>query len=105
MKKVLLIICLLSSFLLLCACGKDEGLVGIWYYEGSPSIYYTFNKDKSCSYTYGETVSICTYEDEGTRVTIHYEGTSTAKQFEYTITKDTLTIKDSYGSNVVYTKK
>ncbi len=103
--------CIAGAFLLvvlfLTGCGKKEekGIVGRWVYESNAGYFYTFNEDKTCSYTFGESVSKCTYEDDGTRVTIMYEGMTEANVFEYTIEENELHIEDSYGSKLTYIKK
>ena len=106
MRKVIYVFSIsLFALLLLTGCGKDKGLVGVWYYDGMSDTYYTFNEDKTCSYTYMGSTSNCTYEDDETRVTIMYEGKTIANVFEYTIDGNKLTILDSYGNENIYRKK
>lgn len=106
MKKIF--ITLAVAFLILTGCGK-KGIEGVWnYYSSSQErtdIYYTFKNDKTGSYTfYGEEKKF-TYLDDGKKVTINYEGSTIPNEFEYTIDKDILTIKDSFGSDVTYKRK
>ena len=46
-----------------------------------------------------------TYEDKETEISILYNGNTTASTLEYKIEGKKLTIKDSFGSDVVYIKK
>ena len=106
MKKVffsLMLVMVLS--VLLVGCGKKKGLVGTWEYEASPNYKYIFNEDKTCSYEYFGTKMECTYEDDGTKVSILYTGNTVASSYEYKIDGDTLTIKDSFGKDVIYKRK
>ena len=104
----------LATFLIviMTGCGKsDKGIVGQWNYYDSTNkkaksdIYYTFNDDKTGSYTfYGDTKKF-TYEDKGSKVIISYENATVPNEFEYSIKDDVLTIKDSFGSDVTYKRK
>lgn len=46
-----------------------------------------------------------TYTDKGKSVEILYTGNTAPSDFEYIINGDTLTIKDSFGDDVVYKRK
>jgi len=102
MKKALLI--LLVAVLLLVGCGKKEEekpkdpIVGEWAYF---SYVYKFNEDKTCSY-YGRN---CTYEINGDKLSILYEGDTAPFETTFKIEGNKLTIKDSLDKEVVYTKK
>ena len=50
-------------------------------------------------------VKYWTYEDDGTKVTILYNGDTASSTYEYTIEGNTLTIKDSFGNDVKYVKQ
>ena len=82
-------------------CGK-KGLVDSWETSGYT---YTFNEDKTGSYSYGSTKMAFTYEDDGKTVSILYTGNTIASSYEYKIDGDKLIIKDSFGSDVIYTRK
>lgn len=84
-----------------------KGLVGTWEYtRGSGSSYaYTFKDDKTGAYSVYGTEMPFTYEDNGTTVTILYNGNTAASTFEYKIEGDKLIIKDSFGSDVEYKRK
>ncbi len=102
MKKILIVI---ACILLLTACGKGK-IVGKWYYYDGNSIrtdiYYEFNDDKTGSYTYISGKKSFIYDTKNGKVTLDYINSVNLLEFEYTIEGDTLTIKDSNGSNVVY---
>ncbi len=96
------------SFVFLTGCGK-KGLIGDWaYFNGSSkdnSIYYTFKDEKNGSYTFGGGTRNFTYTDDGTKLTILYDGDTLSSSYEYKLDGDTFTIKDSFGSDVVYKRK
>ena len=104
MKKYILSITLVLLFVFVTGCGKkDKGLVGKWKAEGySVDYYYIFNEDKTCAYEMAGAKMECTYEDDGTKVTILYKGNTESSSYEYKIDGDTLTIKDSFGNDVIY---
>ena len=105
MKKGIITLALIVTVsVLLVGCGK-KGLVGTWEYESGSSYKYTFNEDKTCSYEAFGTKMECTYEDDGTKVSILYTGNTAASTYEYKIDGDTLTIKDSFGQDVIYKRK
>lgn len=103
-KGILSLVLVVTLSVLLIGCGK-KGLVGEWQYESGSGYVYTFNEDKTCSYEAFGTKMECTYEDDGTKVSILYKGNTVASTFEYKIEGDTLTIKDSFGQDVVYKRK
>lgn len=110
MKKNLLFIVAFCAIitLFLTGCGK-KGLIGDWaYFNGSStnsSMYYTFKDEKSGSYNFGGGSRNFTYEDDGKTLTILYDGDTLSSTFEYKLDGDTLTIKDSFGSDVIYKRK
>ena len=104
-KGILSLVVVITSAFVLTGCGKEKGLVGVWTYEQGSGYVYTFNEDKTCSYEAFGTKMECTYEDDGTKVSILYKGNTVASSYEYKIDGDTLTIKDSFGKDVVYKRK
>jgi len=101
MKRVLGIFALvLVSSLLLVGCGSKKGLVGSWAHG---SFVYTFNEDKTCTYTTME----CTYEydEEKGTLEILYKGNTVPFKTTYKIEDDKLTIKDSFDNDVVYERQ
>ncbi len=113
MKRALLstgfILTLMFSILLLSGCGKNEDsrkqsnkIIGSWKHSG---YVYTFNEDKTGSYTaYGSEMKF-TYEDDGKKVKILYNGNTIPGTYEYRIEGDKLIIKDSFGNDLEYIKK
>ena len=53
----------------------------------------------------GDATTRATYTDNGASIEFTYEDVDAPTVLEYTIDGDTLTIKDSFGSNVKYIKK
>ena len=104
MRKINLGLVLVLSILLITACSKNK-LVGKWKaIDTGIDYFYTFNEDKTCIYEMTGAKMDCTYEMEGKRITILYKGSSTPNSYEYKIDKDTLTLKDNLGNEVVYKK-
>ena len=105
MKKYIYTLAIVMLLVLVVGCGQ-KGLVGKWRAEGySVDYYYVFNEDKTCAYEMSGAKMECTYEDDGTKVTILYKGNTSSNTYEYTIDGNTLTIKDSFGNDVKYTRK
>ncbi len=105
MKKGIISLALIVTVsVLLVGCGK-KGLVGTWEYQNGAGYKYTFNEDKTCSYEAFGTKMECTYEDDGKAVKVLFKGNTIASTYEYKIDGDTLTIKDSFGKDVVYKRK
>ena len=75
----------------------DSALVGTWSYG---SYVYTFNADGTGDYS----GSALTWEDLGDKISILYDGFSSPMELEYSIDGDTLTIVDSFGEGVEYTR-
>lgn len=92
-----------------CGSNSEKGLIGKWYYVSGSStyddIYYTFNADKSGSYTFYDTTNKFTYEDDGTKVTLNYKEFDNQSELKYSIKDGILTIEDSFGEEVTYKKK
>jgi len=107
MKKVLISIICICSLLMLTACGKNN-LEGTWYYfDGSAirnNMYYKFNDDKTGEYVFIGGKNSFIYETKDGKVTLNYIGGNNSSEYEYKIENDTLTIKDSLGSDIVYKK-
>lgn len=107
MKKVKLLfpmLLVIVAVVFLAGCGKEKqteevGLVGEWKYE---SYVYTFNEDGTGQYDIGGNIMKFTYEDEGTKVSILFEGNTSPMELEYEISDNQLIVTDSTGSEVVY---
>ena len=94
MKKLLMLLVLAT---LLVGCGK-KSIIGSWAYG---SYVYTFNEDKTCSYSTRK----CTYEVNDNKLSILYDGDTTPFETTYEIDGDKLIIKDSFGNDIIYTRK
>ena len=105
MKRLLLFISILFIVVFMSACGNSNSIVGTWEYENDSNTYYKFEKGGNGSYTYSGDTKNFVYEDRGTKVIITYEGNSSSSEFDYSISDGTLTIKDSFGNNVIYKRK
>ena len=81
---------------------KITTIIGTWAHG---SFIYTFNEDKTCSYDAYGTTTKCTYEIDGNKLSILYEGNDESFETTYTIKNNTLNIKDSFGANTPYTRK
>ena len=101
-KSLLVVSILFVCVIALTGCNKSKGLVGSWDHDG---YVYTFNEDKTGNYDAKGTKMEFTYEDKGDKVSILYKGNTAASEFEYKIDGKKLIIKDSFGTDVEYTKK
>ena len=108
-KKISLFTVLLVVLFIISGCGNSNSIVGTWeYFDGNNTrsdVYYQFNKDNSGSYSYYGSSKTFKYEDRGNKVVITYDGNTSSSEFEYSINDGTLTIKDSFGSDVTYKRK
>ena len=85
-------------------CGKEKKntIVGKWAHG---SYVYTFNSDKTCSYDAAGTLMKCTYETDGDKLSILYDGNTASFDTTYSIDGNKLNVKDSFGSDTIYTRK
>ena len=108
MKKlnILLIAALVLGVFALTGCNKNaagsNNIVGKWALN---SYVYTFNEDKTCSYDVAGTIMNCTYEVDGDKLSILYEGNTAPFETTYSIDGNKLNVKDSFGNDTIYTKK
>ena len=103
MKKVLSVLLLLVLLGTVVGCQKRENsIVGSWKHD---SYVYTFNSDNTGSYSSGTNKMEFTYEDDGDKVSILYTGNTKASSYEYQVKGNKLTIKDSFGNDVIYIKE
>ena len=114
-KRVVSVLCIVVIALVtvaLAGCGKKDNksdeasIIGTWEYSRGSSTYaYNFKEDKTGSYSVYGTEMPFTYEDDGQKVTILYDGNTVSSTFEYKIEENKLIIKDSFGDDVEYIKK
>ena len=107
MVLITVIAVLVAALFTLTGCGekKDEPktIIGSWQHKSGYT--YTFNADKTGTYSIDGRYSEFTYEDKGDSVSILYYGNTKASEYEYRIEGNKLIIKDTFGSDVEYTKK
>lgn len=108
-KNFLVSILLLTLCLVLVGCGKDDGktkkeptIIGKWANSG---FVYTFNEDKTCSYDVYGTIMKCTYEIDGDKISILYDGSTASFDTTYSIDGDKLNIIDSFGEDTIYDRQ
>ena len=79
-------------------------LVGTWEYEEG-GFSYTFNADGTGTYdVFGEVMNFA-YTDNGDSFAMTFEDADAPTTLAYSIDGNTLTVKDSVGSDVKYIKK
>ena len=87
--------------------GKEQGLVGEWYYNDNT--FYTFNEDGTGSYTvYGTLWGNFNYTESDGKLTLNYEGFTDPTVFNYKVEGETLTIlsgEGNVGSDTEYKRK
>lgn len=102
-KRVLFVLVIMIGITVLAGCGKVKNkLVGSWDHEG---YVYTFKSDKTGNYSlYGGKMDF-TYEDDGEKVSITFEGNTSSMVLPYKIEGKKLIITDSFNNEVIYTRK
>lgn len=106
MKKVLGSLFALTLCLLLVGCSKGDPIVGKWETKlGTYSYVYTFNADKTCTYNAAGNDMKCTYEIDGDKISILYDGNTVPFETTFSIEGNKLNVKDSAGNDTIYTKK
>ncbi len=104
MRKYLLIALLCSLLILTTGCKKS--IVGKWKsVESATEYYYIFNKNKTCSYEMTVARLDCTYEEDGKKLTILYNGNPNPTTYEYRFENNILIIKDSSGNDNKFIKE
>jgi len=108
-KKLGLIALTTFVMIIMTGCKDSNSIIGKWaYYDGKnvkDDVYYEFGKDNKGTYSFYKSSMNFTYEDKGNKVSIKYDGNTSASEFEYSIKGGVLTIKDSFGSDVLYKRK
>ncbi len=101
-QSLLLVIVVFALVFVMTGCKKSEGIVGKW---ALGSYVYTFNEDKTCQYDAAGTIMKCTYEINGDKISILYDGDTLPFETTFTIEGNELNIRDSLGNDTIYTKK
>jgi len=106
MKRVLGSIFVLTLCLFLVGCGKKNSIIGKWETKlGGYNFVYTFNEDKTCSYDAAGKLMKCTYEIDGDKISILYDGDTSPFETTFSIEGNKLNVRDSNGNDTFYTKK
>jgi hypothetical protein len=104
MKKYLLGI--LLFILIFSTTGCKKSIVGKWKsIDTKNEYYYIFNKDKTCSYEMKVARLNCTYEENDSKLTIHFAGNEKPNTYEYRFEKKTLIIRDDAGKDNKFIKE
>ena len=103
MKKIIIIV---IALIMLCGCGKknDPTIIGKWTYEDG-NYTYTFNEDKTGSYTFGDITMNFTYSIEGDKISILYPESTEPFETTFTIDGNKLNIVDSFGNDTIYIRR
>ena len=105
LRSLLLAVIFVAVLISLTGCGKKEeqiSIVGKW---AQGSYIYTFNEDKTRSYDAAGTLMKCTYEVDGDKLSILYDGNTAPFETTFSIDGNKLNVKDSFGKDTIYTKK
>ena len=124
---IALTICILMLVLCFTACGSKDTktpsngkktdttaaneetkslLIGTWAANESEGMSYIFNEDGTGKWDAGDYALDFNYVDKGNSIEITYKGSTDAQTWEYTISDDTLSMKDTdSGVTLTYTKK
>ena len=105
MKKTIIGgVLLLVGVLLLTGCTgeKKNTIVGKWALD---NFVYTFNEDKTCEYNAAGTIMKCTYETDGDKLSILYDGNTVPFETTYEINGNKLNVKDSLGNDTIYERQ
>ena len=118
-KLLSIVLMLAIACVLLAACGAADGgeadggeaesanpLVGDWASQDySGAFIFTFNEDGTGNYDAAGTQMPFTYTAEDGQLSILYDGDTLPFESEYTVEGTVLTMKDSFGDDVIYNKQ
>ena len=106
-KKICLCLSLIVITIVMSGCGKSDSIIGTWENNNdgvvNDNISYKFNRNNTGTYKYYTDKIDFTYEDRGNKVVITMNNETI--EHDYSIKDGILTLKDSYGENVIYKKK
>jgi len=81
-----------------------SALIGAWGWNGHRVCGYFFAPEGKGSYIFCGGEKTFEYQDNGDSVTVHFTGDLLPNLFRYDIDGDRLSIEDSFGSRVIYTR-
>jgi len=81
-----------------------SALIGAWGWNGHQDCGYFFAPEGKGSYIFCGGEKTFEYQDNGDSVTVHFTGDLLPNLFRYDIDGDRLSIEDSFGSRVIYTR-
>lgn len=105
MKKSFLLLTIIVMAIFMAGCKKKEKkdpIIGKW---ANGSFIYTFNEDGTCNYEIYGTSMKCTYEIDGDKISILYDGYTASFDSTFSIKGNKLNIKDSFGEDTIYERK
>ena len=82
----------------------NSALIGTWSWNGHLDCGYIFGSDGKGAYFFCGAQKAFEYCDNGTFVSIYYPGDLSPLRFEYTVDGNTLSIEDSFGNRIIYSK-
>ncbi len=85
---------------------QETAIVGEWKNDslGSYEYIYTFSEDGTGQYDAAGTIMPFTYEIDGDKISILYEGNTDPFETTFSIDGDTLNVLDSLGKDTLYKK-
>ena len=90
-----------GSVLMLASCGseKEPTIVGEWKLD---FYVYTFNEDGTGQYDVAGNVMKFTYETDGDKLSLLFDGNTDAWETTYTIEGNELNVRDIAGKDTIY---
>lgn len=82
----------------------SSALIGTWCWNSHLDCGYLFAPEGKGSYIFCGGEKPFEYSDSGDSVTVHFVGDLFPNKFRYEISGETLSIEDSFGSRVIYTR-
>lgn len=79
-------------------------LLGTWCWNDHTDCGYLFSSDGKGAYYFCGGEKPFEYTDNGDSVTVHFIGDLFPNRFRYTVKEDVLSIEDSFGDEVIYTR-
>jgi len=81
-----------------------SALLGSWSWKGHLDCGYFFGPEGKGAYRFCGGERAFEYSDHGDAVSVYYPGELAPSRFRYQIERDALSIEDSFGETVIYTR-